>query len=65
MTNPELTVSDAEKQRQLPKWQLKIRPDGTLAAENAGLNPPLTVTGDTLASLRKQTRNLNPQQGQH
>ncbi|HET7013112.1 MAG TPA: hypothetical protein VFI65_04340 [Streptosporangiaceae bacterium] len=56
MTNPETSADKKNTQQKPPSWQLKIRPDGTLAAETQGRNPPLTVTGDTLASLRRQTR---------
>jgi hypothetical protein len=58
VSNPEPAADHPRQLSRPPGWQLKIRPDGTLAAETDGLTPPLTVTGDTLASLRKQTRDL-------
>ncbi|HXS62063.1 MAG TPA: hypothetical protein VN767_04265 [Streptosporangiaceae bacterium] len=56
MTHPETPADHLETGQKPPRWQLTIRPDGTLAAETQGRNPPLTVTGDTLASLRRKTR---------
>jgi hypothetical protein len=55
---PETSPSQPQQQRQAPRWQLRIEPDGTLAAETTGFSPPHTVTGETLASLRRQTRDL-------
>jgi hypothetical protein len=56
---PETPPSLPQRKRQLPSWQLRIEPDGSLTAETAGFSPPFTVTGDTLASLRRQTRDLS------
>ena len=41
-----------------PHWDLRVEPDGRLTAVLTGTNPPLTVTGDDLASLRKQIKTL-------
>ncbi len=41
-----------------PRWDLRVEPDGRLTAVLTGTNPPLTVTGDDLASLRKQIRTI-------
>ncbi|HEY3904656.1 MAG TPA: hypothetical protein VGM14_12175 [Streptosporangiaceae bacterium] len=58
MFEPETAPSQPQEQRTSPRWQLRIEPDGTLAAETTGYSPPHTVTGETLASLRRQTRDL-------
>ena len=44
--------------RNEPYWDLRVEPDGRLTAVLTGTNPPLTVTGDDLASLRKQIRTI-------
>jgi hypothetical protein len=41
-----------------PHWDLRVEPDGRLTAVLTGTNPPLTVTGDDLASLRKQIKTI-------
>ncbi len=41
---------------QPPRWELRVEADGRLTAVLTGTSPPLTVTGDDLASLRKQIK---------
>jgi hypothetical protein len=41
-----------------PRWELSIEPGGQLTAELAGTDPPIRVTGDDLADVRKQIRTL-------
>ena len=40
-----------------PRWQLCVAEDGQLKAVLTGSEPLITVSGDSLASLRKQMRN--------
>lgn len=39
-----------------PHWDLRVEIDGRLKAVLTGSNPPLTVTGQDLASVRKQIK---------
>ncbi|HUC59218.1 MAG TPA: hypothetical protein VMA95_17580 [Streptosporangiaceae bacterium] len=47
---------ESRPQDPAPHWDLRVEPDGRLTAVLIGTNPPLTVTGDDLASLRKQIK---------
>ena len=40
-----------------PRWHLCVEEDGQLTAVLAGSQPPVTVSGVSLASLRRQIRN--------
>ena len=40
-----------------PRWQLCVEEDGQLTAVLTGSEPPITVSGESLASLRRQMRN--------
>jgi hypothetical protein len=40
----------------LPHWDLRVDGDGRLTAVLTGSEPPITVTGDSLANLRKQIK---------
>ena len=57
---PESLAEDAGQRRRLPPgrhhWQLSVEQDGQLTAMLAGSEPPLTVSGESLASLRSQIR---------
>ena len=37
-----------------PRWELRIEDDGALTAVLTGSDPPIAVSGESLASLRKQ-----------
>jgi hypothetical protein len=36
------------------RWELRVEDDGILSAVLTGSDPPITVSGENLASLRKQ-----------
>jgi hypothetical protein len=40
-----------------PRWHLCVDEDGQLTAVLAGSDPPVTVSGASIASLRRQIRN--------
>jgi hypothetical protein len=40
----------------LPHWELRVDCDGRLTAILTGSEPPISVTGDNLANLRKQIK---------
>ena len=40
------------------RWHLRVDDDGQLTAMLAGSEPPVTVSGDSLASLRRQIRDV-------
>lgn len=40
------------------RWRLRVEEDGQLTAMLADADPPLTVSGESLASLRKQIRDV-------
>jgi hypothetical protein len=37
-----------------PQWELRVEEDGNLTAVLTGSDPPVTVSGESLSSLRKQ-----------
>ncbi len=43
-----------------PQWELRVEADGILTAVLTGSDPPVTVSGESLASLRKQIRQTTP-----
>jgi hypothetical protein len=50
-----MTVAAAQ-----PQWELQVEADGNLTALLTGSDPPVTVSGESLASLRKQIREMMP-----
>ena len=53
-----VTQPEGDNQPDPPHWDLRVEPDGRLTAMLTGTSPPLTVTGDDLASLRKQIKTI-------
>ncbi len=49
---------DAESRRAVRphRWDLRVERDGSLTAFVLDADPPITVSGDSLASLHKQAR---------
>ena len=43
-----------------PQWELQVEEDGNLTAVLTGSDPPVTVSGESLASLRKQISKTMP-----
>ena len=55
-------TSYTSRRRRFPpdrhRWHLCVAEDGQLTAMLAGSEPPLTVSGESLANLRRQIRNV-------
>ena len=46
----------SEDDEVLPHWELRVDGQGRLTAVLTGSEPPISVTGDSLANLRKQIK---------
>ena len=43
-----------------PLWELRVEDDGALTAVLTGSDPAIAVSGENLASLRKQIARIGP-----
>ena len=61
-SGPGIGSSGPSGRRRIPagghRWRLRVEEDGQLTAMLADAEPPLTVSGESLASLRKQIREV-------